>query len=127
MVDPGEVVKMTVVAPAVSAEVARQPAYQRWLEREPLASCGDHTMSPKAPEMWMPNRPCLEEALAKGTGAESVVTASTVEGDPIVTYVRVTPAGETEVYRDATQDRFGSREWSYSRCPDLQSALEVRC
>jgi hypothetical protein len=64
----------------------------------------------------------MDNATTKG--AELVVSAPTVEGDPIVTYYRVLPGGGVEIFVDSTLDEFGGdgAGWSLQRCPP---AVEV--
>lgn len=53
----------------------------------------------------------------RSEGAELQVRHSSAEGDPIVSYYRVGPDIDgVEVFRDATEDKFGSRSWEYMRC-----------
>ncbi|MEU1973368.1 hypothetical protein ABZ477_17070 [Microbacterium sp. NPDC019599] len=53
-------------------------------------------------------------------GAELVVVAPTVEGDPITTYYRILPQGGWEVFTDMSEDSFGGG-WSHALCPDAVS------
>lgn len=103
------------------------PAYRRWLARGPLPGCGTDERKPEGDLADEPYAACLREALAGGTGAEAVVTTTTREGDPVVSYLRVTPAGDVERYVDSTQDDFGVRGWRYRTCPDLAAALRGGC
>lgn len=103
-------------------------AYRRWLDREELPSCGEHVLTPadRAEEL-LPHRRCLADALDAGTGAEAVVRFSTVEGDPITSYLRVHPDGTTELFSDSSEDRFAGRIWVHRECGDLRDLLGWRC
>ena len=85
-----------------------------------LPSCGSielhqgETIPPDALE-------CLADGGAGG--AELMVTAPTVEGDPIVTYYRALPGGGIEVFTDMTQDAFGGG-WGYDLCDDATAIDE---
>ena len=103
------------------------PAYQRWLTRDPLTSCGRHKLVRAESVANPPYAKCLRDAMSAGEGAEAIVTVTTVEGDPITSYLRVTATGDTEVYLDSTQDKFGKQAWRYKTCADLRVALRSSC
>lgn len=107
--------------------VSAQRAYQRWLAREPLPSCGEHSVGFAGTDPVAPLRACLQQAWSSRSGAEATVEHMTVEGDPIRTYIRVTPERRVEVYEDSTEDGFGSKEWRYVECGDLREALSRGC
>lgn len=67
---------------------------------------------------------CLAAAGAGTAGAELVVTAPTVEGDPIVSYYRALPDGGIEVFVDMTKDSFGGG-WAYDLCADATGIDEA--
>jgi hypothetical protein len=105
------------------------PIRDQWDSRDLLPSCGSVemglTMSLRS-EAKKEVR-CLRLALDSGLGAELRVTYSTVEGDPITDYYRVTPEATAEIYTDATQDNFGDKRWHYSECKQPQTVLDVNC
>ncbi|NLF04134.1 MAG: hypothetical protein GX593_03885 [Actinomycetales bacterium] len=82
--------------------------------RKPLFSCGEFVLGQGATtpqEGW----DCLAEHLE--TGAELVVVAPTVEGDPIMTYYRVGPEIDgMEYFSDPTFDTWGADEWEHMLC-----------
>ena len=93
------------------------PAYQRWLGRSTLASCGVVDTGRRPSELTVGEQAgydCLESARDAGEGAELQVDQVTVEGDPVTSWYRVTPEGRLEVYTDATADAFGSGRWEYA-------------
>lgn len=98
--------------------------------REPLPTCGEVTARPDLgegePKAELAEAfACLDEAAARGEGAELLVRSLTVEGDPIVEYHRVGPDIEgLEVYVDGTQDTYGEQLWTYRSCPDTATASE---
>jgi hypothetical protein len=105
------------------------PVQRQWEDRQPLPSCGAvlldlterlETVAPDAVE-------CLETARTSGAGGELVLTYFTKEGDPVIEYRRVTPAGTTEVYTDATKDHFSDGTWLYGSCGRPTSAGDVAC
>jgi hypothetical protein len=105
------------------------PVQRQWEDRDPLPSCGavqlDQTQ--RLEDVGGHAVACLEAARTSGAGGELVLTYLTTEGDPIVEYRRVTRAGTTEVYTDATNDKFGDRRWLYGSCATPTSALGGAC
>ena len=59
---------------------------------------------------------CIVTAAREGRRARAVTVLTTIEGDPIPTYVFVRAKGDLLVVTDSTRDRFGSRDWERSRC-----------
>ena len=51
---------------------------------------------------------CLEDEIGGG-GAELIVTALTVEGDPVTTWFRALPTGGMATWSDVRQDKFAGR------------------
>ena len=84
----------------------------RFLEREPLTSCGAVTLA-QGEEVAAADWDCLETTPG---GAELVVTGPTIEGEPITTWHRKLANGDSERYTDMTQDSFGGGWW-YDFCP----------
>src|SRR5262245_21258880 len=62
---------------------------------------------------------CVVEAAREGRRARAVAVLTTIEGDPIPTYVYVRARKDLLVVTDATRDRFGSGGWQRSRCRTL--------
>ena len=105
------------------------PVQEQWQERSALPSCGEFTLE-VGEGLEASSRAevaCLADAWAAGDGAELLVRYGTVEGDPIAEYYRVVQGGGAEVFIDATQDKFGSQRWEFSRCDTPTSALDVNC
>jgi hypothetical protein len=75
--------------------------------RAPLPPC--HAYHQSGPDPNHAEDRCILDAFAEGRAAELEVTQSTIEGDPIVTYVRVLSSGQVEVLVDDRADSFGSR------------------
>ncbi|MFE5308687.1 hypothetical protein [Isoptericola sp. NPDC056578] len=98
--------------------------------REPLPTCGEVTARPDLgegePKAELADAfACLDEAAARGEGAELLVRSLTVEGDPIVEYHRVGPGIDgLEVYVDGTRDTFGDQIWTYRSCPGTVTTSE---
>ncbi len=126
--DPGgieDIGSSTDVAQADSSSEESLPVPgatpQAFLDRAQLASCGEFVLrqGESAPTTAMT---CLENARGT-TGAELMVTAPTVEGDPVVTWVRALPSGGLETWSDVSADRFAGEgvSWHYSFCPDATS------
>ncbi|MDY0909992.1 hypothetical protein [Microbacterium sp. CFBP9034] len=82
--------------------------------RPELPSCG-HIELNQGDDLPQEAIDCLADAGAPG--AELVVTAPTVEGDPVITYYRALPGGGIEVFTDMTQDAYGGGWW-HSSCPE---------
>ena len=126
---PLALVAVAVVAVVVLFVQARDPVRAQWEDRDALPSCGSVVLSQG--ESLRGDAPfevaCLREGLESGNGAELVVQAPTVEGDPIQSYYRVTPRGATELYEDATKDAFGDGEWHFTHCETPASVLDVSC
>jgi hypothetical protein len=86
--------------------------------RAELPSCGRIAAGP-GPVTGDPVA-CFDAALRAGEGAELVVETRTTEGDPIVTYYRALPSGGVEVFIDATEDAYGSGDWTHQACSDAR-------
>lgn len=102
-------------------------AYRAWRDRTPYASCGEQFLSPFLDGAALAYADCLRDAVAESRAAEAVVTFTTVEGDPITSYLRVRPNGTVEVFTDSTQDKFGSGTWERRTCRRLEAALQLSC
>lgn len=107
----------------------RDPVHRQWQDREALPACGEVTLTgtdelERAAESGLD---CLREGMRTGVGGELIVHYLTVEGDPITDYRRVTTEGTTEISTDSTQDEFGSKKWSYGKCDEPKSVLDVVC
>lgn len=101
---------------------------QRFLSRVPLPTCGmvtEQEQPGQAPpdQVWG----CLQDAADTGGGAELIRVTSTVEGDLIYTYYRVSPEDGLEMYTDARQDRFGGADWDYRRCRPSADLRRAPC
>jgi hypothetical protein len=59
---------------------------------------------------------CIVRAARDGRQARAVAVLTTIEGDPIPTYVYVRAKGDLLVVTDSTRDKFGSGGWERSRC-----------
>lgn len=86
--------------------------------RQPLPSCGEEVVE-QGGSFDVDARECLLEAFAERHGAELISTQRSVEGDPIISYIRVHENGTIEIFVDATADRFGSEDWARLRCEKL--------
>jgi hypothetical protein len=62
---------------------------------------------------------CIVNAAHAGRHGRAVAVLTTVEGDPIPTYVFVRGRGDVLVVTDSTRDRFGSGGWQRLRCRAL--------
>ena len=62
---------------------------------------------------------CIVTAAREGRRARAVAVLTTIEGDPIPTYVFVRGRGDLLVVTDSTHDRFGSGGWQRSHCRGL--------
>ncbi len=56
-----------------------------------------------------------------------MLTFVSTEGDPVIEYRRITPAGTTEVYTDASKDRFSDGAWLYGSCDHPANAMDSAC
>jgi hypothetical protein len=59
---------------------------------------------------------CIVAASRAGRHARAVAVLTTIEGDPLPTYVFVRGRGDLLVVTDSTRDRFGSGSWQRVRC-----------
>jgi hypothetical protein len=59
---------------------------------------------------------CIIMAAREARRARAVAVLTTVEGDPIPTYVYARATGDLLVVTDSTRDKFGSGGWDRSRC-----------
>jgi hypothetical protein len=73
--------------------------------RQPLPSCGEEVVEQGGP-FDVAARECLLQAQTEGREAELISTQRSVEGDPIITYMRVHENGTIEIFVDSRQDRF---------------------
>ena len=81
---------------------------------------------PRCGTYWNKNTPvtsaqrrvnsCVVNAAREGRHARAVAVLTTIEGDPIPTYVYVRAKADLLVFTDSTRDRFGSGGWERSRC-----------
>jgi len=115
------------VSAAPSPTAADGPAW--FTSRTPLEPCGqfgppNNTEPPDVPDAaWQ----CLVDPDADG--AELVLTRNSVEGQPIVTYLRAGPDIDgVEVIADNTADTYGSAGWTHYRCASFsRDYTEVGC
>lgn len=94
---------------------------QQFVDREPLPSCGEVTLS-QGDEIPDENLACLSEAGAEG--AELAVTRPTTEGDPVTEYYRALPGGGWQAFIDGTKDRYGG-DWWFTDCPDAEAISDL--
>ncbi|CAM3179765.1 hypothetical protein NODU109028_01990 [Nocardioides dubius] len=102
-------------------------AFLAWRERTPFRSCGEQFLAPFLDGTGLAFADCMRDALRERRTAEAVVTLTTVEGDPVTTYLRLRRNGTVEVFTDATQDKFGSGTWERRTCRRLDEALRLSC
>lgn len=83
-------------------------------------SCGSYwnRNTPVTPKQRRVNA-CIADASRAGRRARAVAVLTTIEGDPIPTYVFVRGRGDVLVVTDSTHDRFGLGGWQRSRCRGL--------
>jgi len=120
---------LAVVTIAGCSLLSGDPVHDRWVNRSSLPSCGHIVLEQgeHVAEAARSELSCLQAALRSGEGAELKLQHSTVEGDPIIEYYRVTPSGTAEVYIDSTKDKFGAQKWEFVECDRPTSALDVDC
>jgi hypothetical protein len=103
---------------------------QRFLEREPLESCGTLKVGVSGGGIKKAEAQvrCLQRANRSGEGGELQVITFSEEGDPISYYYRATPeAYGYEVFVDSTADRFGGyRRWELYQCDGVVLAKSGR-
>ena len=88
----------------------------------PEPSCGSYVNLNQPPEETSDQveaNECIVSAFEAGDPAEVVATYSTVEGDPIVNYIRVLGPNTVEVFVDTTADVYGPRGWLHQLCERL--------
>jgi len=108
------------------AEPALSEVQWQFMQRDPLPSCGGYDLGLGSITDAGAGWDCLREA-ADGEGAELEITVSTVEGDPIRHYYRVTPDGLMEVYVDTTDDGFGPQGWTFESCSVEDASFRQGC
>ncbi|WP_433607937.1 hypothetical protein [Prescottella agglutinans] len=106
---------------------APRPAEIIW--RSALPSCGDAAPRPGT-EPQEPLTPSVIDCLSDGRqrgGGEFALTLHTIEGDPIVYYLRVAAGtNEVEVLVDSSQDRFGSGPgWGRVTCTIVELSPDL--
>ena len=62
---------------------------------------------------------CIAKAARTGRQARAVAVLTTIEGDPIATYVFVRKPNDILVATDSTRDRFGAGVWERRVCRKL--------
>lgn len=62
---------------------------------------------------------CIVQAFRHGRRARAVAVLTTIEGDPIASYVFVRGKRDVLVVVDSTRDAFGARIWQRLRCSEL--------
>jgi hypothetical protein len=62
---------------------------------------------------------CIVSAARTGRQARAVAVLTTIEGDPIASYLFVRGPKDVLVVTDSTRDRFGSGAWERLRCRAL--------
>lgn len=88
--------------------------------RRRMPSCGAYTAGPgplAAADAAV--RECFLAAFRAGTEKEVTVTASTMEGDPIVTIYRVLGPNDLELFVDASADTFAAVRAYHQRCTSV--------
>ena len=125
----GALALVVTAAVVLALYLARDPVKERWEDRAGLPDCGSVVLSQG--ESLKRDAPselaCLRDGHTSGEGAELKVQWPTVEGDPIFTWYRALPSGETESYVDSTEDAWGDGGWSFSSCEDPSSVLDTAC
>jgi len=105
------------------------PVLEQWESRDELPGCGSLKLD-QGESLTSEGKTeiaCLRKALASGQGAELRVRYPTVEGDLITEYFRVSSAGTTEVYTDASDDENSDQAWHFASCAHPETALDVNC
>lgn len=87
---------------------------------EPAESCGEYTLG-QGESLSQEAVDCMTDA---APGATLIVTAPTVEGDPIVTTYTVLADGGYEVYADMTKDSYGGGT-STMVCAEAVSVIDL--
>ena len=62
---------------------------------------------------------CIVKAARDGRKARAVAVYTTIEGDPIVSYLFVRGSRDILVVVDTTRDNFGAGRWTRYRCTSL--------
>lgn len=96
-----------------------------WItNRQPLPSCGEEIVVGGDGTNEAARR-CMLTAFVEGTGAEMISTVTTVEGDPVVRYIRVHENGTVELFIDASRDQHSASNWQRLRCEALVPVAEI--
>lgn len=119
-----QVAALIVGAFVVGCGLVQGPDPEWITNRLPLTSCGVEEVGVDG-DFNVDARGCLLDAYEAGTGAELISTQTSVEGDPIIRYLRVHENGVIELFVDATRDRYGSGQWERLRCDRLVPVAEA--
>lgn len=92
--------------------------------RQPLPSCGEEVVEQGA-SFDVAARECILDAFADGHAAELISTQRSVEGDPIISYIRVHANGTVEIFVDARADRFKSADWTRQHCDRIMPVADA--
>jgi hypothetical protein len=118
--------RIGLVAVAFAAWLAPSAASSQASTTAPAATPASY---PSCGVYWNRNRPisaaerrvnaCIVKASREGRRARAVAVLTTIEGDPIVTYVFVRGPRDVLVVGDSTRDRFGAGTWQRLHCTRL--------
>ena len=88
-----------------------------------MPSCGayDASVGELATEQRV-IRDCFLAAFGAGREAEIIITARSMEGDPVTTIYRVLGPNDVELFVDASADRFAEVETYRQRCTSVVEA-----
>ena len=89
--------------------------------RRPMPSCGSYQVPlGELPVADQAIRDCFLSAFGAGREAEVTITATSFEGDPIVTIYRVLGPNDLELFVDASADKFAGDLKTYrQRCTSV--------
>ena len=84
--------------------------------------------SPAGPvpvERLVARRAALLDSIGTGIAVLRSATQRSVEGDPIISYIRVHANGTVEIFVDARADRFKSADWTRLRCDRIMPVADA--
>jgi hypothetical protein len=107
--EAGQPARPLLVPAAISARPTLPFCGHETVRRLPVGDVGE-------PDAW----DCLLDALDAGRPAELVRDSLTIEGGNLRDIYRVLPSGQIEWLSDASQDAFGSGQWTQVLCGRLE-------
>jgi hypothetical protein len=118
----------TGCGPSAGGPFGGDPVREAWESHAGVPDCGStEGRQGEEPAPSPASLACFDRALARGEEARLSLTYPTTEGDPIRSHFVLTDEGDVRLYEDATDDAFGSGEWTLLECFEPAWLPGVEC